>query len=147
MTDRVRCYDATAEAWDDHRPGAMFWLSFASGHCYTHEPPCARHLAVILPNGHIWDIDGRANNCGSPCAICGVAYARHERGEKAGHYYDDAVPSHRCWQRHGDAIDRQTVNKVAVLYPGCDAGAGSIMSDAGGPSPWHGFMTAGELHP
>lgn len=58
-----------------------------------------RHLHVILPNGHDWDVDSRARNCTLP----------QER-------------THRCWVRHGDPPD-VTVDKA---WHTCAAGAGSI---------------------
>lgn len=142
----VRCYDATAQGWDEMQPGAMFWMRFSGDRCFEHDPPCERHLSVVLPNGHLWVIDSRANNCDSPCATCRVPYNAHKREADAGHAYADSVPDHRCWQRHGDDISKQTVNKSAVLHPSCGAGGGSIHSDKGGPDDWHGFMTEGVLH-
>lgn len=90
--------------WDKERPkpGDLFWISFASGHCSNHEPPCERHLNAVLPNGHWWDIDGRASNCTMP---------------------EDKV--HHCWVRHGEP-PTITVDKNGVT---CQAGAGSIQSD------------------
>lgn len=63
--------------------------------------PDGRSLTCVLPNGHHWHIDSRANNCGRP---------------------DD--DEHRCWVRHGEppAIH---VDKNGNT---CPAGAGSIQS-------------------
>jgi hypothetical protein len=141
----VQCADATGKDWDKMVPGDMFWMHFSAGRCYDHDPPCERHLSVVLPNGHVWVIDSRASNCDSPCKVCGVPYKDH-KGPNPPHHYADSVPDHRCWQRHGDDIARQTVNKAAILHPSCGAGSGSIMSDAGGPDAWHGFLTDGVLH-
>lgn len=58
-------------------------------------------LYAVCPNGHPWNIDGRASNCGSP---------------------DDDV--HRCWIRHGEPPEI-TVDKNGVT---CTAGAGSIQA-------------------
>lgn len=59
------------------------------------------HLHVVLPNGHIWNVDERAANCTMP-----------EDGE------------HRCWVRHGDP-PHITVNKDGNT---CAAGRGSVKS-------------------
>ena len=58
-----------------------------------------KHLNVILPNGHTWDVDGRASNCTMK---------------------DDRT--HRCWIRSGEPP------KIHVSKDGhtCKAGAGSI---------------------
>jgi hypothetical protein len=69
-----------------------------------------RHLVCILPNGHPWDVDGRANNCTMP----------NER-------------LHRCWVRHGSP-ENLTVH-VSKNGPSCAAGAGSILS-----GDYHGFL-------
>jgi hypothetical protein len=82
-------------------PGSLFWISFSSGHCSTHEPPCARHLTAVTPDGHWWDIDGRANNCTM-------------KSDKR----------HRCWVRHGEP-PHITVDKAGLT---CAAGAGSIQT-------------------
>jgi hypothetical protein len=59
-----------------------------------------RHLHAVLPNGHLWDIDSRANNC----------TLRNDR-------------THRCWTQEGDPAVHLTVGKRG---PTCAAGAGSI---------------------
>lgn len=82
-------------------PGSMFWISFSSGHCSTHEPPCEHHLMAVTPDGHWWDIDGRANNCTLK-----------------------ADKRHRCWVRHGEP-PHITVDKAGLT---CQAGAGSIQT-------------------
>lgn len=100
MDLKVRMCDAID--WDlapPVQPGDMFWVTFSTGHCYTHDPPCERHLNVVCPDGHWWDIDGRASNCTM-------------KDDKA----------HRCWVRHGEPPDI-TVDKNG---PTCAAGAGSI---------------------
>jgi hypothetical protein len=56
---------------------------------------------VVLPNGHIWDVDGRASNCDM----------KEDR-------------THRCWVRHGDPPNVH-VDKNGHT---CHAGAGSILS-------------------
>lgn len=101
----VRCFipDGEGDAkYGDHRPGAMFWLTFADGHCAIHEPPCERHLCVVLPNGHWWVIDSRCSNCTKP---------------------EDQT--HRCWVRHGEPPN-VTVDKDGET---CAAGSGSILAD------------------
>lgn len=83
-------------------PGDLFWET------WQHKPEriwcewdnCdGRHLVAILPNGHQWNIDGRASNC----------TMKDER-------------THRCWVRHGEppAIH---VDKSGHT---CGAGGGSI---------------------
>ena len=91
------------------------------------EYPCAwdncdgKHLYCMCPDkdwpeGHPWNIDGRASNC----------TMKDER-------------THRCWVRHGDpAIPGQLhVDKKGHT---CAAGAGSIAI-----SGFHGFLHNGEL--
>lgn len=60
-----------------------------------------QHLFVVLPNGHHWDVDSRANNCTLP---------------------DDFT--HRCWVREGEP-PLVTAGKDGHT---CTAGAGSILS-------------------
>jgi len=81
--------------------GAMFYLTFSGGHCENHDPPCERHLVVICPNGHWWNIDSRCSNCTL-------------KDDKA----------HRCWVRHGEPPNI-TVDKNGLT---CSAGAGSIQA-------------------
>ena len=84
--------------WHDFGPGAMIracWLPKNINWDNETEP----HLYVICPNGHVWDIDSRASNCGSP---------------------NDRL--HRCWIRHG-VPPNITVDKNGQT---CSAGAGSI---------------------
>jgi hypothetical protein len=57
------------------------------------------HLIVVVPTGDTWDLDGRANNCGSP---------------------EDRT--HRCWVRNG-IPPMLHVDKNGLT---CSAGAGSI---------------------
>lgn len=86
---------------DSVKPGSMFYITFYSGHCSNHEPPCDRHLAVVTPDGHWWDVDSRAKNCTLP-------------NDK----------THRCWVRHGEPPN-VTVDKAGAT---CSAGAGSIQT-------------------
>lgn len=60
-----------------------------------------KHLYAVLPNGSMWDINSRANNCTMP---------------------EDTT--HRCWVRHGEVPDIH-VDKQGHT---CAAGAGSIVS-------------------
>jgi hypothetical protein len=88
-------------------PGDMFWVPalHINGQCSpVHggwENCIGQHLHVVLPNGHIWNMDSRASNCTRP---------------------EDN--RHRCWVRHGDppAI---TVDKDGIT---CGAGGGSVKS-------------------
>lgn len=95
-------------------PGCLFWVDYLPINMYwdNHVGP---HLYAMLPNGHEWNIDSRASNCGSP----------NDR-------------THRCWRRHGDP---ETGN-VHVDKNGetCSAGAGSIQSGN-----YHGFLNNGEF--
>jgi hypothetical protein len=75
-----------------------------------------RHLIVVCPDGHHWNVDGRAGNCTM-------------KDEK----------THRCWIRHGDPTKPETLTVDQNGYT-CKAGAGSILT-----SSWHGFLTQGEL--
>jgi hypothetical protein len=64
-------------------PGNLFWTPWMHDDrkCWRWEN-CndpRGHLYCVLPDGHPWDIDGRASNCTMP-------------EEK----------THRCWVRHGD---------------------------------------------
>lgn len=94
-------WDQIPKVDDRPAPGSMFWIRFSGGACSTHEPPCDRHLMVVCPDGHCWDIDSRAKNCTMK---------------------DDKV--HRCWVRHGEP-PKITVDKKGLT---CKAGAGSIQT-------------------
>ena len=91
---------------DKPQPGDMYWASWyhQDGRCVLgkwdncNDP--RGHLMVVLPNGHTWDIDGRASNCDM----------KDER-------------THRCWVRHGEPPNI-TVDKGGHT---CHAGAGSII--------------------
>lgn len=86
-------------------------------HCSARWTNCdGRHVQVVLPNGHSWDVDSRANNCGSP---------------------DDT--EHRCWVRVGDPEQPSTLH-VAKDGRTCEAGAGSIRA-----GDYHGFLQHGAL--
>lgn len=100
------------------------------------EGPDRRGLFCVCPDGHHWFIDGRASNCGSPCAKCQVKYRDHKAAD---HSYEDSTPAHRCWVRSGRPEDGTLhVDKNGLT---CDAGAGSIQT-----SSWHGFLHHGLLH-
>ena len=88
-------------------PGDMY---FADWHFHDENGKCVgngwtncdgKHLHVVLPNGHHWDVDGRASNCTLP---------------------NDTT--HRCWVRHGEPPN-VTVDKAGQT---CQAGAGTILS-------------------
>lgn len=112
-------------------------------------------LQVMIPYGHVWTPDARASNCTSPCKHCGVEYQFHKtpncsnpgdgrewtRGQ-----YQDSVPEHRCWVRHGDP--RTGVVHVDKNGLTCRAGAGSILfkgNPARGVPDYHGFLHHGKL--
>lgn len=83
-------------------PGSMYWTDHTDMHECFHWDNCdGRHLHVVLPNGHPWDIDSRANNCTLP---------------------DNRT--HRCWVREGEPPN-VTAGKAGDT---CSAGAGSILS-------------------
>jgi len=122
--------------------GAMWFADWMENSEYT--GPDGRTLVVRLPHNHDWIVDGRANNCDSPCAKCGKVYHAHpgglcrtlQPGEDI-HLitYVDARP-HKCWVRHGEAPNIH-VDKNGVT---CGAGAGSI-----GTPKYHGFLHNGHL--
>lgn len=60
-----------------------------------------QYRVCVLPDGHHWQIDSRANNCTMP---------------------DD--DEHRCWVRHGEPPNL-TIDKGGNT---CSAGSGSILS-------------------
>lgn len=92
------CYDAT-------------WLHHLKPHC----GPDGRSLHVVLPDGHHWNIDGRASNCSLL-----------------------ADTTHKCWVRHGSPESGDLhVDKDGIT---CAAGAGSIATDR-----YHGFLHRGHL--
>lgn len=75
-----------------------------------------RHLIVVLPNGHHWDIDSRASNC----------TMREDT-------------THRCWIRTGEPPN-VTAGKSGHT---CTAGAGSILSGDYHGFLTDGVLTAG----
>lgn len=132
---RARLFDTPS---GDPELGDMFWVAYehwstevtayglAGGvtkpclptRCISRWSNCdGRHLHAILPNGHEWNVMGRATNCALP---------------------DDQ--EHRCWVISGEppAI---TVGKGGKT---CPAGAGSISAPGVDGRPhWHGFLTNG----
>lgn len=97
---RKRVYNTAS---GEPEPGDLFFET------WRHDPKVwcewdncdGRHLVGVLPNGHHWDIDGRARNC----------TMKEDR-------------AHRCWIRHGTPPDI-TVDKRGTT---CGAGAGSIQA-------------------
>ncbi len=81
-------------------PGNLYYANWLPENMYwdNHTGP---NLMCMLPNGHEWNIDSRASNCGLP---------------------NDRL--HRCWVRHGE-VPNIHVDKNGLT---CDAGAGSIQS-------------------
>lgn len=95
----LRVYDTPSGKLE---PGCLYWVDDYRGRCSARWTNCdGRHLHGVLPNGHRWDIDSRASNCGSP---------------------DDT--EHRCWVRHGEPPNVH-VDKNGLT---CTAGAGSILA-------------------
>lgn len=79
-------------------PGAMYYVDHLEGIAERCGPD-GKSLIAITPDGHPWNIDGRASNCTMK---------------------DDKV--HKCWVRHGTPPNI-TVDKNGHT---CRAGAGSI---------------------
>lgn len=96
------------EVWDIHRDANGVEIVRYKGNGNWNNDD-GFHLKVMLPGpanpdgtisfGHVWDIDSRCSNCGSP---------------------DDRL--HRCWVREG------TPPNVTISKNGntCSAGAGSV---------------------
>ena len=99
-----RLYDTAS---GDPEPGDLYFDDYLHSiedgvvRCVYWDNCTSAHLYCVLPNGRIWDIDSRANNCTQP----------DER-------------THRCWVRHGDPPNVH-VDKAGHT---CAAGAGSIMA-------------------
>lgn len=95
-------------------PGCLYWVDHSERDwCPGGWSNCdARHLHCVLPNGHSWDVDSRASNCGSR---------------------DDS--EHRCWVRVGDPEADPPTVQVSKDGLTCAAGAGSIAS-----GDYHGFL-------
>lgn len=129
--------DSGHEFYGEEPVGAMWYCPAEYQHGYDPGPD-GRTLFVKLPGGDVWNIDGRANNCDSPCVHCGIAYREHKGQE---HKYEDARP-HKCWIRVG-IPPNITVGKAGIT---CGAGAGSIaVGVAGEPGYYHGFLQNGQL--
>lgn len=99
-----------------NHPGAMYWSLAHPTPCFHWDNCPGKHLHVVLPNGHPWDIDSRANNCTRP---------------------DDRT--HRCWVRDGEP-PMVTAGKDGDT---CSAGAGSILSGDYHGFLQNGILTAG----
>jgi len=93
---------------NDAPPGAMWDADWQR--CFGRTGPDGIDLMVKCPDGHTWNVDGRASNCTRP---------------------DDNA--HRCWCRHGDV--RRGEIHVDKIGDTCAAGAGSILTPQ-----WHGFL-------
>lgn len=120
----------TSPVWDTPsgqlEPGCLFWAEWhhldGDGNPRPCPPYCGgwtncpgRHLYAVCPDGHHWDIDSRASNCGLP---------------------DDHT--HRCWCRSGDPEADPPTLTVSKNCSTCAAGGGSI--DTG---TYHGMLQAG----
>lgn len=104
----TRLYDSPSGTPE---PGDVYWLDYhGDRECPFWDNCDGVHLWAVLPNGHTWDIDGRANNCTMP---------------------EDRT--HRCWIRTGSP-EAGTVH-VDKNGHTCAAGAGSIAVPG-----WHGFL-------
>lgn len=82
-------------------PGTLYWEHWHPEKCRQWDNCDGKHLHVVLPNGHHWDIDSRASNC----------TMKEDR-------------THRCWVREGEP-PKVTVGKNGFT---CKAGAGSILA-------------------
>lgn len=101
----------------DNSPGSMWfapWLNSQTRYANLPDGP----LCVICPDGHCWEIDGRASNCTLP--------------------HDNL---HRCWIRSGTppAI---TVSKEGGPTCGCGCSIGTP-GKVPGTYNWHGFLRDG----
>ena len=105
------------------QPGDVYFSEDHTGKRTCDWDNCdGKHLICMVPDkdwpeGHPWQIDGRAGNC----------TMKDER-------------THRCWVRHGSPEDGTLhVDKAGHT---CKAGAGSIQTNN-----WHGFLHQGCLEP
>jgi hypothetical protein len=97
--------------------GDVFVREHDAGFCHWGWDDCdGKHVIVVTPHAHQWDVHSRANNC---------TMLEDRR--------------HRCWILHGELARPETlhVDKSGVT---CSAGAGSI-----GTGRWHGFLDRGYL--
>lgn len=103
-----RLYDSPS---GDPEPGDVYRIDWHdAGECPYWDNCNGTHVYAILPNGHTWDVDGRASNCTMP----------QER-------------THRCWVQTGSLEDGSLhVDKNGHT---CAAGAGSIAVTG-----YHGFL-------
>lgn len=139
----IRQSASSETVWDtesgDLEPGSMYWSEWYPhelGNCpFNDWSNCdGRHLHVVLPNKHSWDVDSRASNCtlkvrDTPCP---------ENTETGEHTATCKCRTHRCWVRSGDPeTEPVTAGKSG---PTCTAGAGSILS-----GDYHGFLVDGVL--
>ncbi len=125
----VRGYDTPSHLPE---PGDIFWRECTfrdadGGKCSEWDNCSGQHLVVICPNGHEWDTDSRASNCGGSGS--GEAREKWRRDR-----------THRCWVREGSPEDGTiTIGKKGHT---CPAGAGSILI-AG----YHGMLQRGRFNP
>lgn len=95
-------------------PGSMYdawWMPLAW------RGPDGIALAVILPDGLPWYVDGMANNC------------------------DQRDREHQCWVRHGDPRTEPVHVDKGAPGESCAAGAGSIATPDYHGFAHHGFLT------
>lgn len=103
-----RLYDTPSGAPE---PGDVYKIEYhGNRECPFWDNCDGIHVWAILPNGHTWDIDGRASNCTMP-----------------------AERTHRCWVKTGSPEEGTLhVDKNGHT---CAAGAGSIAVPG-----YHGFL-------
>ena len=106
-SDAAHCFVAVRPVYDTAsgrpEPGDLYSVRLHEGrrgYCPGRWSDCdGLHLLAVLPDGSMWDVDGRASNCAMP--------------------HDNL---HRCWVRHGEP-PTITVDKAGRT---CAAGAGSV---------------------
>lgn len=135
----------TTSVWDTPsgklEPGSLWWNEYM-----PHEGPrCVfygwgncdgRHLMAMTPNGHSWDVDARASNCGLP-----VKDTRCPENPETGEHAETcACRVHRCWVRTGNPEAEPPTVHVDKNGFTCAAGGGSIVA-----GDYHGHLHAGSF--
>lgn len=117
------CYYADWYGCSDREGGVCVhgWTNCSGRHVIIHVPDPGGVSRPGYEEGHWWDVNGRASNCGLP---------------------EDTL--HRCWIAHGtpEAADLHVDKSPEAGETTCNAGGGSL--DTGR---WHGHCHNGELTP
>lgn len=114
---RDRLYDTSS---GKPEPGTIYvadWYHDPGEKCHDWDNCDGRHLYAVCPDGHAWEMTGRARNCGSP----------QDR-------------QHRCWVLHEESPGVFHVSKDGHT---CSAGGGSIATGDYHGFLHHGVFTAG----